>query len=279
MQHVPRGLRLDPHVLVGQRRIVDARDDGRLHVLEPLEAVQRRVGLHGDQPDAGSRLAQPTARSHEGPARAQSRDEVGDRPVGLLEELGPGRLVVRAPVGRITVLIRVEVGVRVLGVELLRHADRSVGSLQGAGPHHVGPVDAEQALSLLGDARRDAELDGISERRAEHGVRDPGIAGRRVEQGAAGPERPRAEAVEDHRGGRAVLHGSAGVLRFELGVDLDARMRLEPAETHQRGIADERPDGGPRCLPDGIGRSHDGGPLCWILLCRSTMSITRVSRQ
>ena len=57
--------------------IVDARPDGRLHVLEPLDAVQRRIGLHRDQPGSSrSMLAQAPADADERAARAEAGDEV-----------------------------------------------------------------------------------------------------------------------------------------------------------------------------------------------------------
>ena len=66
------------HVLVRQRVVVDAGPDRRLHVLQALDAVHRRIGLDGDQADVAAELAQPAADAHERAARAEPGDEVRD---------------------------------------------------------------------------------------------------------------------------------------------------------------------------------------------------------
>ena len=119
-----RALGRDAHVLVGQQRIVDAGPDRRLHVLEPLDAVQRRIGLNRDQPDVATMLAQAPADADERAARAEAGDEMRHAAVGLRQDLGRRRLVVRPPVGVVVVLVGVEVPFRV--------ARRTAGALRGS---------------------------------------------------------------------------------------------------------------------------------------------------
>ena len=75
-RHLVRLFGADPKIVVGQRRVVDAGHDRRLHVLEPLEAVQRRVGLHRGEHDRLVELAQAAADADERAARAEPGDEV-----------------------------------------------------------------------------------------------------------------------------------------------------------------------------------------------------------
>ena len=85
------------HVDIGKRRVVDARHQRRLHVLEPLEPVQRRIRLHGDELHRRTVVAEEAADAHERAARAESRDEVGHAAAGLRQDLRRGRVVVRVP--------------------------------------------------------------------------------------------------------------------------------------------------------------------------------------
>ena len=64
-------------VLVGEVGVVDLRDDGGGHVLEAFEAVEGRVGLHGDALDLGVELLQAARGSHEGAGGAESRRRSG----------------------------------------------------------------------------------------------------------------------------------------------------------------------------------------------------------
>ena len=56
---------------------------------------------------------------------------MGDAAVGLLENLDGGGFVMRAPVGVVVVLIRIEVTARILGVEAARFANRTVRANEG----------------------------------------------------------------------------------------------------------------------------------------------------
>ena len=85
--HVVRLLGAHAQVLVGERRVVNPRHDRRLHVLQPLEPVERRVGLERNQPDRRVELAQPPPGADERAARAEAGDEVRQPPARLLDDL------------------------------------------------------------------------------------------------------------------------------------------------------------------------------------------------
>ena len=85
--HPVRALGVDPQIFVGERRIVDAGHDRRLHVLQPLEPVERRVGLKRNQLDRRVELPQPAARADERAAGAEAGDEVRQPAARLLDDL------------------------------------------------------------------------------------------------------------------------------------------------------------------------------------------------
>src|SRR2546422_3992644 len=124
--HRVRLLRGDFDFFIGKRRVVDARHDGRLHVLQSFEAVKRRIGLHRDQFDFGFEFAQTAPRSDESPARAESGDEVSDAPSGLVEYLDACRFVMGAPVSRVVVLVGVKIFVGIGGHDFAHGQDRAV---------------------------------------------------------------------------------------------------------------------------------------------------------
>jgi len=82
-------------------------------VLEAFEAVQRGFGLHRDELDRGIQLTQPPADADERAARAEASDEMRDAARRLLPDFERRRIVVRAPVELVVVLIRVVVAVRI----------------------------------------------------------------------------------------------------------------------------------------------------------------------
>src|ERR1700742_421455 len=164
-------------VAVGERGIVDGRDDCRGHVLEAFEAVEGRVGLHGDAADGGVELAQAAGGAHEGAGGAEAGDEVRDLPAGLLPDFVGGGVVVGAPVVVVAVLVGVEEFCGVLGDESAGAADGAVGAVGGVGPEDVGAVGGEDVFALGRDVGGNAEGDGEAHGGAEHGVGNAGVAG------------------------------------------------------------------------------------------------------
>src|ERR671920_2443359 len=130
-------------ILVGDGRVVDGGHDGALHVLHAFQTVESRVWFEGDNLYLRAVLLETRRRADEGPARAEPCDEVCDLAVGLLPDLGRRRFVVRARVGRVGVLVRIEVAPGFLGVEPPRLTDGPVRALVGVGQHEVDAVGAQ----------------------------------------------------------------------------------------------------------------------------------------
>ncbi len=165
------------------------------------------------------------------------------RPLGLLEDFVRRAGVVGAPVGRVAVLVGVEV-LRV-GSKLTGFADGAVGAFGGIGPEDLGPIRVEDAFALGRDIRGHAERDGEGKSRAEHGVGDAGVAAGGVEEANAGAELLALEGVQDDGGGGAVLDGAAGVGPLRFAEDLNAgQLSREALQTHEGRIADAVEEGG-----------------------------------
>src|SRR5205807_4868178 len=102
-----------------------------------------------DHANTGIGLVEPPPRAHHRSGRAEPGDEVGDAPVGLLEDLHPRRIVVGLPVRRVVVLIRLEVPLGRGRQHLPGHADGAVAALQRVREHDPGSVRGDDALALL----------------------------------------------------------------------------------------------------------------------------------
>src|SRR5205823_5013575 len=111
----------DPQVAIGHRVVVKTGAYGAGHVLEAFQSVESagrlgRVTLHFRKiaAQAFGRPGERSAGSHRG-------DEVGNRAVGLFNNLRAGAVEVRLPVGRIVVLIGIEVTVGIFAIDLAAH--------------------------------------------------------------------------------------------------------------------------------------------------------------
>src|SRR5438477_3397081 len=120
--------------------IVDARYQRRLQVFQALQPMKRPIGLNRDQLDGRVLLLQTPTGSHEGPGSAQPGHQVSHAAVGLAPDLLGGREVVGPRVGRMVVLIRVPVALRVRRGELAGPPDRPVRAVERIGEDHVGAV-------------------------------------------------------------------------------------------------------------------------------------------
>ena len=104
-------------------------------------------------------LTQPAAGADERAARAEARDEVRHATARLLENLGPVVVEVRAPVGVVAVLVRVEVATRIGGVDPPRLVDGAVAAFHRIGEDDLGAVRLGAAarplrVTLAGTHRR-----------------------------------------------------------------------------------------------------------------------------
>src|SRR5262245_12791374 len=106
-------------------------------MLETFETVERTLRLHGDDLDPWIKFAQTASRSHQRPVRAQPRNEMSDLPRSLLDDLGAGAVVMRERVGRVVVLVGIEVLAGVLLEQSFRFNDRAVAPLSRIGQHQL----------------------------------------------------------------------------------------------------------------------------------------------
>ena len=122
----------------------------------------------------------------------------------------------------VVVLVRVEVQLWGGGIAAPGLDDRAVRAVHRIGEHQLGAVGGQDPLAFGAGARRQAQRHRKPQRGADHRVGNPGVARRGVEQSLAGTERARADALEDHVAGGAVLDRAARIARFELAVQLEA---------------------------------------------------------
>ena len=76
-------------------------------------------------------------------------------------------------------------------------ANRAVGAFERVGQHELGAERPQNQLALRARVFRQAQLDFVSARRADHRVGDAGVARRRIEDRQAGRQRARGFAVRE----------------------------------------------------------------------------------
>src|SRR5215212_3378187 len=216
LDHLVGHLRRSVPVLVCYRGVVDGGNDRALHVLHALQPVERRLGLERDYPYLGVVLLETARSADEGAAGAEAGYEVRDLTARLLPDLLRRRLVVRSRIGRLGVLVRVEVSPRLLRKEPPRLPDGPVRSLARVGQDKVNPVGAQYLLALLARVLRHAKPDPVTQSSPDPGVGDPRVPARRIQDGLLWRQSAAPLAVTDHPQGRAVLDRSTGVVPLGL---------------------------------------------------------------
>ena len=185
--------------------------------------MERTFRLKGNQSNRRIELPQPAARADEGAARPETGDEMRQPSARLLDDLGARRIVVRAPVRVVVVLIRIEILIGILGIQTPRLADGAVrAAFERVCQDELCAECAQRQLALRARVLRHAQLHWIPARRADHRVRDARIARRRVEDRPPGRQFPGGFAFENHPRGRAVFHRAAWILPLRHGVQLRA---------------------------------------------------------
>ena len=205
----------------------------------------------------GLNLAKPAADAHERPARAEAGDEMRQASARLLDDLRRRRVVVRPPVARIVVPVRVEVAIRLGREHRLRFDNRAVGTLHRIGKEDLGSERVQDPLALGRHVLRHAQPDAIAARRADHRVGDAGVPGCRVKEHLVVRQRARSLAIGNHARSRPVLHRAAGIPPLSLGVQLDIpQPALEVGQADQGRISDQIDDRGGRSKRAGSGNGH-----------------------
>ena len=160
------------------------------------------------------------------------------RPVGLLPDFRAGLLVVRGGVRQVVVLVRLP-GVRHFLLEPRRDRvvrPRILGIDVGRADDHLGAEGLQRVdllLRLLVGRGEDA-LVALDDR----GDREPhaGVAGRALDDRAAGLQRAALLGVLDHPDRHAVLDRVAGVDRLDLGEDGRPSRRGDAVDAHHRRV-------------------------------------------
>ena len=116
---------------------------------------------------------------------------------------------------------------------------RAVRALVGGRLDDRRAVQLEQPPPLGGRVRGHHARQRVALQLRDQRERDAGVAARRLEQLAARLQLARRLGGVDHRLRDAVLDRAGRVLALELRVDPDARLRREPRQLDERGVADE----------------------------------------
>src|SRR5690348_12842286 len=144
-----------------------------------------------------------------------------DPSAGLLDNLGPGRLEMGLPVGWITVLIWIEVCVRILFVDRLARSKSAIGTLPRVGQYQLCTIRSQDLLPLGRRISGQAQFDVIALGGTNHRVRNTGVAASRVEENFTRDQLATLFTPEDHIQGRPVLYRSPRIQEFRFRKNRD----------------------------------------------------------
>src|SRR5580704_16737774 len=108
-----------------------------------------------------------------------------DAGASLPPDLLSGSAVVRLPIRRIAVLIRIEILFRLSRNNLMNAPDGAVGAFIARGDDEFGPQSIEDSLALVRSAVWQAKLHRIAKCCADRGVGNPRVAAGGVDDGLA----------------------------------------------------------------------------------------------
>ncbi len=220
--------------------VVELGDEALVEVAQAVDEVVV-AGLRCDDLDVGPLLAEEAADAHERAGGAEARHEVGEGgQVG--EDLGAGGGVVGARVVRIAVLVQHH-PVRMFGRQLLGDAYGRVGTPRRGRGDDLRAPHRQQVAPLLGGVLRHDAHDAVALEPGRHGQGDAGVAGGRLQDGAAGRQPAVLLGLFDHVERGAVLDGAGRVAVLQLGPDPDLGGRRQAREADQRRVADGRERG------------------------------------
>ncbi len=159
------------------------------------------------------------------------------------------------PVGRVAVLIGIEIFFGIGGDHFFHFTDRAIGAFVAGSDDQFGSECAEDFLALMRSAVRQAQRDAVAERRANHGVSDAGIAAGGIDDAFAGRQLAGSEAGLDHAQGRAILDRASWIEPFRLSGKLDVwELLADPLQPEQGSVPDVIEDG----VADAVGLALSG---------------------
>src|SRR5882724_4807786 len=143
-----------------------------------------------DESDVRIVLLEASPETGDRAASAHPGNHVGEPTAGLDEDLLRRRLVVRAPVIVVAVLVAEEIAIRIGSRAATHLAQRLVVTQQGVRHYETRAVCAQPLLALGACVGRNHDLDGQTDHPADHRIGDTGIPGRTVQDSLAAPEPP-----------------------------------------------------------------------------------------
>jgi hypothetical protein len=222
----------------GPEVLADALDEVRA---AGAAGVDRAGRVGADDLDVGVLLLEVLADAADRATGADAGHEVRDLPVGLLPDLRAGRLVVRPRVVRVGVLVGLPgtldladqaVGDVVVRVGVLRRDGRRADD-------HLSAVRLEHVALVLADLVGADEDALVALGLGDHREADAGVAGRRLDDRAAGLQLARGLRGLDHAYGDAVLHRPTRVHVLDLREHERLGAVEGACEAEQRGVADQ----------------------------------------
>ena len=175
-----------------------------------------------------------------GAARADTGDKNVYPSVGVLPDLGAGRLAVRLRVRRVHKLAG-DKAVGNLRRQLVRFGDRPLHALSALGQHQLRAVRLHQLPPLHRHGVGHHDDDAVAPRRGDRRKPDAGVAGGRLNDDRAGLQPPVCLRVVEHRLGDAVLDRAGGIEIFQLRADrrLEVIKRFDVGQLQERGVTDQ----------------------------------------
>src|SRR5271170_6847506 len=107
---------------------------------------------------------------------------MSDASPGLFDDFRTRGLEVSLPIGVVTVLIRIKITLGVRRVELADFPDRAIGALSGIGENELRAIRLENSFAFGRRVLRQAELDFVAARRADHRIRDACVSAGGIDQ-------------------------------------------------------------------------------------------------
>ena len=198
------------------------------------------VRLRLDRNDTEPRvpLLEAARHAHERPAGAERQDQPVDPPPRLPPHFLRGPFVVRAHVVRVDVLSDPEVRPGVLGVQAIRQVPRLVGPPLRGREHDRGPQRPQDLAPLHRHFLRYGDDDRITLHRAHHRHADARVPARGLEKRHARLQLPAPLRLLDDAQRDPLLDAAHRIEPFDLGEEDDARLRVQPADAHERRVAD-----------------------------------------
>ena len=208
--------------------------------------VDRALRVGADDQHLGTMLLEVPPDAGDRATGADGDHDRVDLPaVGLLPDLRSGRHVVRLGVRHVRVLVGLEAAGDLLGQPVRDRVVR-LGRVVvdgGRGDHDLGAVGTQGRDLLLAHLVRHHEDAAVALLRSGDREPDTGVAGRRLDDRAAGPKLPVPLGGLDHREPDAILVGAAGIEELELREQRRRHVGAEPVEPHDRRRADEVEEG------------------------------------